>query len=441
MHCLNLPPKLANGSRGVVSGFRRPKQISPLSLWYLEKLSQTGLPVVHWNKTPESPGFTSIIEPEVYERPAGQFIIQLPGSNAHALTIHKAVGSTLEAAVIDCSGGLPAEHALYEALSRCRSSDVIQVLNYEEALPLKISKAAQYNTMLLEQDAQACILRGLCLLSKLHIDNGDDPSPFPTASPAAGAGGDRREDGGGASSKKAKNDPLVEEEMDDAEVVVYSEVDNHQAAAAMHLPLAPLPAGNMAPSPKNDHPIEDEMDDAEVVVYSEVDNHQAVAAMHPPLAPLPAGNMVSSPKNDHPIAEERDGAEVVIYSEVDDLFIGIASLTRMQMLTCMPIYIHIPMHTPMCIHMPCSCRYRGVMMTPKTSRATMTPTPMVLMVAMALMVLMVVMAARQTRLLSLPPPPPLRAKARARTRARSLPQLSGSLLHQLSQSSLPQLSQ
>ena len=80
--------------------------------------------MVLWNQTPESPCFTTVIEPVVYESHDGQFYVQLPICNAEAMTIHKAVGSNLDAVVIDCFGGFFAEHQLWDYDTFARPSRI-----------------------------------------------------------------------------------------------------------------------------------------------------------------------------------------------------------------------------------------------------------------------------------------------------------------------------
>ena len=75
MHCLNIPPKLANGSLGTVVRFIRPEGVSSQSVLYFEKRARSGvsytnpgeLPVVLWNQTPESPRFTTGTSASVHQ--------------------------------------------------------------------------------------------------------------------------------------------------------------------------------------------------------------------------------------------------------------------------------------------------------------------------------------------------------------------------------------
>jgi hypothetical protein len=104
-------------------------------------------------------------------RAASRWRASIPLVAADAMTIHKAVGSNLDYGVIDCAGGFHQYHHLYEALSRFRTLDDIQILHYEdvELQPLAFSKAAKKQTENLGLRATECLTESSAFLAKLAI--------------------------------------------------------------------------------------------------------------------------------------------------------------------------------------------------------------------------------------------------------------------------------
>ena len=135
--------KLSNGTRGVVTDFVLPPSrpvtkrggASPPSPF-------PDHPVVRWSSERHG-DFEERVDPlfVLLERGAtsctNKLLAYMPIMGADAMTVHKAVGQTLRnGVVLDCSGGLPACHQLYEALSRPPSFGHLQVGSGRTPVPL-----------------------------------------------------------------------------------------------------------------------------------------------------------------------------------------------------------------------------------------------------------------------------------------------------------------
>ena len=109
--------KLSNGTQGVVTGFVVSSTPSPFPMH----------PLVRWSSKLHGV-FEERVDPIVVQLEGArasrsdaptELLACMPISGADAMTVHKAVGQTLSnGVVLDCSGGFPAMHQLYEALSR-----------------------------------------------------------------------------------------------------------------------------------------------------------------------------------------------------------------------------------------------------------------------------------------------------------------------------------
>jgi ATP-dependent DNA helicase PIF1 len=104
--------EICNGSQGLVTGF------CPI----------TGCPVVKYNN-----GFEQVMTRHTWtsERIPGVGVQQVPLILAWALTIHKAQGSTLDAAEIDVGSGIFECGQTYVALSRVKSLEGLYLSSYD----------------------------------------------------------------------------------------------------------------------------------------------------------------------------------------------------------------------------------------------------------------------------------------------------------------------
>ena len=59
--------------------------------------------------------------------------VGLPLQLASAITVHKSVGTTLPAVIVDCAENFFSWHQLYEALSRCPKFEFLQALHTHHA--------------------------------------------------------------------------------------------------------------------------------------------------------------------------------------------------------------------------------------------------------------------------------------------------------------------
>jgi len=114
---------LANGSRGVVTGFGSPELTSTV------KVDDALLvPIVKFRN-----GLTIPIEHTTWEVPdfPGVMRRQIPIKLAYAITIHKAQGATLDCALIDVGGKTFEYGQAYVALSRVKDIDSLYIHDFE----------------------------------------------------------------------------------------------------------------------------------------------------------------------------------------------------------------------------------------------------------------------------------------------------------------------
>ena len=176
---------LANGSVGRVTRFTQPTVPSP----YAE------LPVVLWergigNREPFEETVTWLpVEP--YDGDPQSVDVCLPLLLAHAMTIHKAVGSNLVAVELDVSRDCFAHGQLYEALSRVETLEHLCVVGWSSLTldrsladeSAEIMSALQRTMQRLHRAAVECSGRAAHLCQLL----GFAPHPMSGAPPAAAA--------------------------------------------------------------------------------------------------------------------------------------------------------------------------------------------------------------------------------------------------------------
>ncbi len=138
---LDIDAGLANGSRGVVVGFTNEPQfggVAPSGATAAAsqrvKEENSIVPVVRFVACPDKP---VIVERAVWELNHPDFPgvtrSQIPLRIAYGITIHKAQGATLDCAAIDIGARVFEFGQAYVALSRVRSLDTLQVLDFAPA--------------------------------------------------------------------------------------------------------------------------------------------------------------------------------------------------------------------------------------------------------------------------------------------------------------------
>lgn len=113
---------LANGTRGVVTGF---EEEGPVVLF------KNGDQVIieRWRFSDENDDTDSPEAAVKKTKTCGKWVEAIPLKMAYALTIHKSQSLTLDAAVVDLGPGIFACGQAYVALSRVRDSKSVKVLN------------------------------------------------------------------------------------------------------------------------------------------------------------------------------------------------------------------------------------------------------------------------------------------------------------------------